>query len=276
MSIESAGIENAGRTTRRTGRALLPIGLLRAGPTGLATALLAAAVLASACGPLGAGESEEGDSADNTAEVAADNTAEVAVDDTADDAAEVAADNFAEAAADHTAEVAAGTSLVIRLDQPVSTRSTSVGSAISGSIVEPVVYDGAVLIPAASRVRGVVTAISKDPPLLSASFTEIEVGGEPHALEATLSGARMNVRSEMKDEAAKIGGGAAAGAVLGGVIGGNVKGAAIGAAAGAAAGTGVALATKESWAFLPAGSQVAVRLEGSLRLQLARDSDPTH
>ena len=238
-------IESAGRTTRRTRRALL-----------------AAAVLASACGPLGAGESGEGDSA----EVAADNTAEVAADNTA----EVAADNTAEVAADDFAEVAAGTSLVLRLDQPVSTRSTGVGSAISGSTIEPVVYDGEVLIPAGSPVRGVVTAISKDPPLLSASFTEIEVGGEPHALDASLSGARMNVRSEMKDEAAKIGGGAAAGAVLGGVIGGNVKGAAIGAAAGAAAGTGVALATKESWAFLPAGSQVAVRLDGSLRLQLVR------
>ena len=238
-------IESAGRTTRRTG-----------------WALLFAAVLASACGPLGAGESEEGDSA----EVAAEAVAEV----TADDAAEVAADDAAKAAADDFAEVAAGTSLVIRLDQPVSTRSTSVGSVISGSTIEPVVYDGEMLIPAGSPVRGVVTAISKDPPLLSASFTEIEVGGEPHALEASLSGARMNVRSEMKDEAAKIGGGAAAGAVLGGVIGGNVKGAVIGAAAGAAAGTGVALATKESWAFLPAGSQVAVRLEGSLRLHLAR------
>ncbi len=241
MSIESTGIESAGRTTRRTG-----------------WALLFAAVLASACGPLGAGESEEGDSAEVAAEAVADNTAEAV------------ADNTAKAAADDFAEVAAGTSLVIRLDQPVSTRSTGVGSAISGSTIEPVVYDGEVLIPAGSPVRGVVTAISKDPPLLSASFTEIEVGGEPHPLEASLSGARMNVRSKMKDEAAKIGGGAAAGAVLGGVIGGNVKGAVIGAAAGAAAGTGVALATKESWAFLPAGSQVAVRLEASLRLRLAR------
>ena len=238
MSIESAG---------RTRRALLPIGLLPTGPAGLAAALLSAAVVASACGPLGAGESGEGDSADD----------------------------LAEAAADDFAEVAAGTSLAIRLDQPVSTRSTSVGSAISGSTIEPVVYEGEVLIPAGSPVRGVVTAISKDPPFLSASFTEIEVGGEPHTLDASLSGARMNVRSEMKDEAAKIGGGAAAGALLGGVIGGDVKGAAIGAAAGAAAGTGVALATKESWAFLPVGSQVAVRLDRSLRLQLARGSDPT-
>ncbi len=240
---DSMSIERAGRTTRWARRTLLPIELL---PTGLAAALLSAAVLASACGPLGAGESGEGDAAEVAAEVAADD------------------------AVDEFAEVAAGTSLVIRLDQPVSTRSTSVGNAISGSTIEPVVYDGEVLIPAGSPVRGVVTAISKDPPLLSASFTEIEVGGEPHALDASLSGARMNVRSEMKDEAAKIGGGAAAGAVLGGVIGGNVKGAVIGAAAGAAAGTGVALATKESWAFLPAGSQVAVRLDGSLRVQLAR------
>ncbi len=251
-------IESAGRTTRRTRRALFPIGLLPTGPTGLAAALLSAAVLASACGPLGAGESGEGDSADDSAEVAADGSAEAA------------ADATAEAAADDFAEVAAGMSLAIRLDQPVSTRSTSVGSTISGSTIDPVVHEGEVLIPAGSPVRGVVTAISKDPPLLSASFTEIEVGGKPHALDASLSGARMNVRSEMKDEAVKIGGGAAAGAVLGGVLGGNVKGAAIGAAAGAAAGTGVALATKESWAFLPAGSQVAVRLERSLRLQLAR------
>lgn len=232
---DSMSIESAGRTTRRTRRALL-----------------AAAVLASACGPLGAGESGEGDPADGSVEAAADESAEVA------------------------AEVAAGTSLAIRLHQPVSTRSTSVGSAISGSTIEPVVYGGEVLIPAGSPVRGVVTAISKDPPLLSASFTEIEVGGETHALDASLSGTRMNVRSEMKDEAAKIGGGAAAGAVLGGVIGGDVKGAVIGAAAGAAAGTGVALATKESWAFLPAGSHVAVHLEGSLRLPLARRSDPAH
>ena len=250
-------IESAGRTTRRTRWALLPSKLLPTGLAGLAAALLSAAVVASACGPLGAGESEE-DSADNVAEVTAANSVEVA----ADDVAEVVVDDFA--------EVAAGTSLAIRLDQPVSTRSTGVGSAISGSTIDPVVYEGEVLIPAGSRVRGVVTAISKDPPLLSASFTEIELGGEPHALDASLSGARMNVRSEMKDEAVKIGGGAAAGAVLGGVIGGNVKGAAIGAAAGAAAGTGVALATKESWAFLPAGSHVAVRLEGSLRLPLIR------
>ncbi len=208
-------------------------------------ALLSAAVLASACGPLGAGE---GDSAGNST------------------------GNSAGDSADDFAEVAAGTSLAIRLDRPVSTRSTGVGSAISGSTIQAVVYEGEVLIPAGTPVRGVVTAISKDPPLLSASFTEIEVAGEPHPLDASLSGARMNVRSEMKDEAAKIGGGAAAGALLGGVIGGDVKGAAIGAAAGAAAGTGVALATKESWAFLPAGSHVAVRLDSSLRLPISAAS----
>ena len=77
-------------------------------------------------------------------------------------------------------------------------------------------------------------------------------------------------RSEMKDEAAKIGGGAAAGAVLGGAIGGDVKSAAIGAAAGAAAGTGVAMASKEKWAVLPAGSRLVLRLEEPLLLPAPR------
>ncbi len=79
----------------------------------------------------------------------------------------------------------------------------------------------------------------------------------------------------MKDEVAKIGGGAGAGAVLGGVIGGDAKSAAIGAAAGAAAGTGLALATKEKWAVLPAASELSVVLERSLRLPLRAADQPT-
>ena len=55
----------------------------------------------------------------------------------------------------------------------------------------------------------------------------------------------------------------------GGVVGGDVKGAAIGAAAGAAAGTGVALATKDHWAALPAGSRVSVQLEESLSVPVS-------
>jgi len=172
------------------------------------------------------------------------------------------------------AELAAGTSLEVQLGAEVSTRSTSVGSPISGFTIRPVVYDGVSLIPAGSEVKGVVTLISKDPPVLSAAFSEVLIGDASHSIRGTVRNAPLLVRSEMKDEAAKIGGGAGAGALLGGVIGGDAKSAAIGAAAGAAAGTGVALATKEKWAVLPAGSKLSVRLEDSLRLPLGDAASP--
>jgi len=164
----------------------------------------------------------------------------------------------------------AGMSLEIQTDEEVSTRSTGLGSAISGTLIEPVTLDGVVAIPAGARLFGQVTSIAADPPALDARFERIAVDGASHGVRATLQAEPLIRRSEMRDEAAKIGGGAAAGAVLGGVIGGDAKSAAIGAAAGAAAGTGVAVATKSHWAVLPRGSRVSVRLEEPLRLTARR------
>ena len=168
------------------------------------------------------------------------------------------------------AQLAAGTSFEIRLADDVSTRSATVGSPIVGVTVRPVTYAGVSVVPAGSMVTGTVTSISKDPPRLSASFEEVTIGESPHAIHGAVYDAPLIVRSEMKDEAAKIGGGAGAGALLGGVIGGDVKSAAIGAAAGAAAGTGVALATKSKWAVLPAGSLLTVVLEHPLRVEVSQ------
>ena len=166
------------------------------------------------------------------------------------------------------AEIPSGTSLEIQLDETLSTRTTRVGSPISGSVLKQVIYDGVVVIPEGARVGGVVTSISREPPVVSAELDALRVDGTLYSIRGVVTEAAMVRRSEMKDEAAKIGGGAAAGAVLGGAIGGNVKSAAIGAAAGAAAGTGVALATKERWAILPAGSRLSMRMEEPLRLAL--------
>ncbi|MFQ5890356.1 MAG: hypothetical protein ACE5JR_09930 [Gemmatimonadota bacterium] len=175
---------------------------------------------------------------------------------------------------DKFAEVPSGTSLTVRLDGGIDTRTTQVGQAISGSVVESVVHSGETLIPAGSPVRGVVTAISENPPALTVQFDQIEIRGASYALEARPAGATLTKHSEMRDEGAKIGGGAAAGALLGGVIGGNVKGAVIGAAAGAAAGTGVAVATKAHWASLPAGSTLHAQLESSLRIPVLPKEPP--
>ncbi len=202
-------------------------------PRGLGALLLACAA---ACGPLDAGQGRVEDADRPTTE-------------------------------SWVAQLAAGTSFEVLLAGEVDTRSATVGSPISGFTVDPVRYAEVTVIPAGSQVSGTITSISTNPPSLGARFTELRMGESSHPIHGAVYDAPLTVRSEMTDEALKIGGGAGAGALLGGVIGGDVKSAAIGAAAGAAAGTGVALATKAKWAVLPAGSVLSVVLEHPLRVE---------
>ena len=69
--------------------------------------------------------------------------------------------------------------------------------------------------------------------------------------------------SNKKDDAVKIGVGAAAGAIVGAITGGK-KGAAIGTAVGAGAGTGVVLATDGDEIRLAAGRKLKVSLTDPL------------
>jgi len=114
--------------------------------------------------------------------------------------------------------------------------------------------DGEELVPAGSLLHGKILTLQEDPPRAQLEFSEIEIRGETKGIDASLIEFAPAKQSEMKDEGKKIGGGAAAGAIVGGLVGGDVGGAAVGAVAGAAAGTGVALATKDSHVFVPAGS----------------------
>jgi hypothetical protein len=70
-----------------------------------------------------------------------------------------------------------------------------------------------------------------------------------------------------KQDAAKIGGGAAGGAIIGGIIGGG-DGAAKGAAIGGAAGTGVVLSTRGQEIRLAPGTAVSVRLASPLTVRV--------
>jgi hypothetical protein len=73
--------------------------------------------------------------------------------------------------------------------------------------------------------------------------------------------------SGKKKDATIIGGGAGVGALVGGIIGGK-KGAAIGAAIGGAGGTAVVLTTKGEEIKLPIGTEVNVRLDAPVTIQL--------
>lgn len=165
-------------------------------------------------------------------------------------------------------EIPEQTSMKVELQQTLNSDRNGPGDQFTASVVETVYGpDGEALIPSGSEVRGAITAIQEDPPSIQLQFQELAVRGDTHPIRVELVTVTPRKHSEMKDEGAKIGGGAAAGAILGGVVGGDAKGAVIGAAAGAAAGTGVALATKDTHVYLPSGTLMNLRLTESLKVQ---------
>ena len=172
-------------------------------------------------------------------------------------------------------ELPATTELTVRLTETLNSDRHGAGHEFTAEVRDAVRSEGKVVIPAGAPVRGRILDFGDDPPRLELEFDVVEVYGETYPLHAGLVAVTPREHSEMKDEGAKIGGGAAAGAVLGAVIGGGVREAVIGAAAGAAAGTGVAILTKDRHAFLPRGSTMRLRLLEPLEIVVPEEPEAT-
>ncbi|MFB3815579.1 MAG: hypothetical protein ACE14L_15855 [Terriglobales bacterium] len=126
----------------------------------------------------------------------------------------------------------------VRINQRLSSESSPVGTAFTGSLARPVLINGR-SCPQGSAVRGTVVeskrsgrlsspgVLALQPSSITCSGRRIPLTADPVVLEG---------RSHTKRNAVLIGGGAAAGALLGGLIGGG-KGALIGAGVGAGSGT---------------------------------------
>lgn len=172
------------------------------------------------------------------------------------------------------AEVPDGTTMKVRLSQTLNSDRHGTGSGFTATVTDAVIgAEGETLVPAGSVVQGKVLTFQEEPPRLQLEFTEIEVRGNTHSLQASLVEFQPTKNSEMKDEGKKIAGGATAGAIVGGLAGGDIEDAAVGAVAGAAAGTGVALLTKDSYAFVPAGSILQLELQQPLPVSLEEPAD---
>jgi hypothetical protein len=130
--------------------------------------------------------------------------------------------------------------------------------------------DGREVLPAGTRVTGVVTAVDdsdrvKGRASIAFRFTSLRTGGDQYDVDATP--VSHLARATKSEDAVKIGIGAGAGAVIGGILGGK-DGAAKGAAVGGGAGTGVVLATKGREVRLGPGSDVTTRLEAPLTIRV--------
>jgi len=149
--------------------------------------------------------------------------------------------------------VRAGNVMRVRLNSELDSERARVGDAFSSTLVDPVYANGGVLvIPQASKVRGVITNVQRarkdgKPATMDVRFTSVILpSGLHHAINGSLTdlsssgGSSDNEGTVSANKTSKrnlkfIGGGAGGGALIGAIAGGG-KGLAIGAGVGAVTG----------------------------------------
>ena len=178
-------------------------------------------------------------------------------------------DDRAPAAVVRTITVPDNTVLDVTLGTTLASDSSRVEERVQGSVSSPVVIDGATVIPAGSTLVGHVTHVDDSDKVkgraeLSFRFTRLTTGSVTYDIDT--KPLYYVAEGTKKDDAVKIGVGAAAGAVIGAITGGK-KGAAIGTAVGAGAGTGVVLATDGKEIRLAEGRKLKVSLTNPLTIR---------
>lgn len=156
-----------------------------------------------------------------------------------------------------------GTELDVRLEAPLSSDTNQVEDRFEATTVVDLRQDGRVLIPAGSRVRGVITAVEDAGRIdrkgrLSLSFDQISVNGRNYPIRGSVT--QVLEAGGYREDVEKIGAGAAVGGIIGGILGG-LKGALAGILIG---GGGVVAATEGEDVELPAGTVLRMRLDQDL------------
>ena len=162
--------------------------------------------------------------------------------------------------------IPAGTELDVRLSQRLSSDTAQIEDRFEATTLVDVRQNGRVVIPAGSVVRGVVTDVDDAGRLerkgkLSLSFDQIRVNGRVYPIRGTVTQAIE--AGGYKEDAEKIGAGAAVGAIIGGILGG-VKGAITGILIG---GGGVVAATEGDDVVLAEGTVLRMRLDQALAVR---------
>ena len=161
------------------------------------------------------------------------------------------------------------TVLDVTLNTPLASDASRVEAPVRGTLASPVVIDGTTAIPSGAALSGHVTHVDDSDKIkgraeLSFRFTRLTTGSVSYDIDT--KPLAFVAASTKKDDAVKIGAGAAAGAVIGAITGGK-KGAAIGTAVGAGAGTGVVLATDGKEIRLAEGRRLKVSLTNPLTIR---------
>lgn len=170
--------------------------------------------------------------------------------------------------------IPSGTVMTLQLEETISTSSHATGDQVIATITEAVRGpDGSVLVPAGSRMLGVVEESQRssgpeDQAVLAFHFETLRVGGASYPVTAVVESAepRRTEGDSGAETAAKVAIGTAAGALLGQILGGDTESTLKGAAAGTVAGAVVAITSRTGDATLERGSTITVRTQAPVRL----------
>lgn len=164
----------------------------------------------------------------------------------------------------HVVTLAAGTPLSVRIGETISTKRNKPGDTFLATLAQPLVIDGFVIAERGSRCEGRV--VEADPggrvrgtARITVELTSLHTSDGQRIRIRTASFAQ-DAQASRREDAAKVGGGAALGAIIGAIAGGG-KGAGIGAAAGGAAGAGDVMLTRGKPAEIRVETQVSFRVQ---------------
>jgi len=180
--------------------------------------------------------------------------------------------NRTAAAATREVTLPAGTLLPVTLSSSVGSDTSRVEDQVRATLRRAVISNGVEVLPAGTSVVGHVTGAQpsgrvKGRASVAFRFTQLDLPGPGGRTSFSSSTISRLAPATKKQDAMKIGGGAAGGAIIGGILGGG-DGAAKGAAIGGGAGTGVVLATKGKEVHLGPGAALAVKLTAPLTVRV--------
>lgn len=166
--------------------------------------------------------------------------------------------------------VSAGTSVPIRLLDPIDSEKAQVGQTFRATLDSPLPTDGDA-VPSGYDVKGHIVDVKSagkfaGQSLIVLQLDSITLSGKSYGLQTDPY--RREGSNRTTNTAKKVGAGAVIGAVIGGLAGGG-KGAGIGAAAGGGLGGGVQTATKGQQIVLPSETVLSFTLTSPLTVTLA-------
>jgi hypothetical protein len=163
----------------------------------------------------------------------------------------------------------AGMLIPARTVESLSSDRNAAGDTFTATLDQPLVVDGLVIAERGARLEGKVVQAQRAGRLkgvsdLAVVLTQVTTSDGQRVVIETDSFEKHG-ESSTKENAAKIGGGAALGAIIGAVAGGG-KGAGIGTAVGGAAGTAGAAATHGKGVTLPPETRINFRLRNPVTI----------